>query len=113
MKEIIMPILCVESQYPPHKNKEVLEVWLGAIQKYPQPEGLFTTLIETAIGVDKKGLKVLSAYLIKPGKYEETSTYFRKFMTSFFVVEGYTYEFKSWSTIEEAMESIDAPMPDR
>lgn len=108
-----MPILCIESQYPPHKNKEVLETWLGAIQKYPPPEGLFTTLIDTAIGVDKKGLKVLSAYLINPGKYEEASTYFRKFMTSYFVVEGFTYEFCNWSTIEEAMESIEAPMPDR
>lgn len=108
-----MPILCIESQYPPHKNQEVLETWFGAIQKHPQPEGVFSTLIDTAVSVDKKGLKVLSAYLINPGKYEEASTYFRKFMTSFFKVEGYTYEFKNWSTIEEAMEAIEVPMPDR
>jgi len=108
-----MPILCIESQYPPHKNKEVLEAWLGVIEKYPKPEGLFTTLIDTAIGVDKKGFKVLSAYLINPGKYEEASAYFRKFMTSYIEVEGFTYEFCNWSTIEEAMESIEAPMPDR
>jgi hypothetical protein len=108
-----MPIFCIESQYPPHKNKEVLETWLGAIQKYPQPEGLFKTLIDTSIGVDKKGLKVRSAYLISPGKYEETAAYFRKFMTSFFKVEGYRYEFSNWSTIEEAMETIEVPVPDR
>jgi hypothetical protein len=108
-----MPILCIESQYPPHKNKEVLETWLGAIQKYPQPEGLFTTLIDTAVSVDKKGLKVLSAYLINPGKYGEAATYFRNFMTSFFEVEGYTYEFSNWSTIEEAIESIEVPMSNR
>ena len=108
-----MSILCIESQYPPHKNKEVLATWLGAIQKYPRPEELFTTLIDTAISADKNGLKILSAYLINPGKYEEASTYFRNFMTSFFEVEGFTYEFNNWSTIEEAMESIEAPMPDR
>jgi len=108
-----MPILCIESQYPPHKNKEVLETWFAAIQKHPQPEGLFKTLIDTAIGIDKKGLKVRSAYLINPGQYEEAAVYFRKFMTSFFKVEGYTYEFSNWSTIEEAMEAIEVPMPNR
>lgn len=108
-----MPILFIESHYPPHKNDEVLETWLGANQKYPQPEGLFTTLVDTAVGSDLNGVKVLSAHLITPGKYEEASLFFRKFMTSFFKVKGFTYEFKNWSTIEEAMESIDAPMPDR
>lgn len=33
-----MSILFVEGQYPAHKNKEVLEAWFGAIQKYPRPE---------------------------------------------------------------------------
>lgn len=109
-----MPILVVESQYPPHKQNEVLETWLGAIEKYPQPEGLFTTMVDTAISTEKgKGYKVLSAYLIEPGKYEEASAYFRKFMTSFFPVEGYTYEFNMWATIQEAMEAIETPMPKR
>ncbi|MBT3177641.1 MAG: hypothetical protein HOG03_02275 [Desulfobacula sp.] len=108
-----MPIIFVESHYPMHKQNEVLETWLGAIQKYPKPEELFTTLIDTAISSDKKGLKVLSAYLINPGKYEEASAYFRKFMTAFFDIEGYVYEFNNWATIEEAMEAIEAPMPDR
>ena len=40
-----MPIFCIESQYPPHKNIEVLEAWVGAIQKDPQPGG------------ERKGLK--------------------------------------------------------
>ena len=101
-----MPIIFIESQYPLHKNKEVLATWLKAIEKYPQPEGLFTTLVNTAINSDKKGLRVLSAFLINPGKYEEAAAYFRKFMTSFFDIEGYSYEISNWATIEEAMESI-------
>lgn len=108
-----MPILFIESTYPLHKNKEVLSAWLGAIEKYPRPEGLFTSLVETAVRSDKKGLKVLSAYLINPGKYEEASAYFVKFMASFFDIEGYCYEFNNWATTEEAMESIDEKMPER
>jgi hypothetical protein len=108
-----MPIIFIENQYPLHKNKEVLAVWLKAIEKYPQPEGLFTTLVDTAVSSDKNGLKVLSAHLISPGKYEEASAYFRKFMTEFFDVEGYSYEFSNWSTIEEAMESIGQQAPER
>ncbi len=108
-----MPIIFIENQYPVHKNKEVLAAWLKAIEKYPQPEGLFTTLVDTAVNSDKNGLKVLSAYLINPGKYEEASTYFLKFMTEFFDIEGFSYEFSNWSTIEEAMESIEEKIPER
>jgi len=106
-----MPIIFIESQYPVHKNKEVLAAWLGAIEKYPEPEGLFTTLVDTAVSSDKNGLKVLSAFLINPGKYEEASAYFRKFITEFFDIEGYSYEFSNWSTIEEAMQSIGQQPP--
>ena len=78
-----------------------------------QPEGLFTTLVDTAVSSDKNGLKVLSAHLISPGKYEEASAYFRKFMTEFFDIEGFSYEIRTWMTIEEAMESIGQKAPER
>ena len=90
-----MPIIFIENQYPLHKNKEVLAAWLGAIEKYPQPEGLFTTLVDTSVSSGKNGLKVLSAHLINPGKYEEASAYFFKFMTEFFDIEEYAYEFRA------------------
>ena len=48
-----MPIVVLESQYPLSKNEEVLAAWLGAIEKYPQPEDVFTTLVDTAISSDK------------------------------------------------------------
>jgi len=105
-----MPIIFVESYYPAHKNQEVLQVWLKAIEKHPRPEGLFSTLVDTAISSDKKGIKVLSAYLTAPGKYEEASAYQRKFVTEFMGIEGFGYEFSTWSTIEEAMESIGQQM---
>jgi hypothetical protein len=53
----------------------------------------------------------LSAYLINPGKYEEAAAYLQKFMTAFFDIEGYAYQFSNWSTIEEAMESIGEKAP--
>jgi hypothetical protein len=112
-REAIVPIIFVESQYPVHKNNEVLAAWLPALEKYPQPEGLFTTLVDTAVSSDKNGLRVLSAYLIKPGKYEEAAAYLRKFLTVFFDIEGYSYEFSHWSTIGEAMETIGQQAPER
>ena len=108
-----MPIIFVESHYPLNKNNEVLTAWLGANEKYPTPEDFLTTLIDTAVSSDKEGLKVLSAHLTKPGKYEEASAYLRKFMTEFYDIEGFVYEFKNWSTIEEAMQTIGADMPER
>jgi hypothetical protein len=108
-----MPIIMVENQYPVNKNQEVLAAWMAGLEKYPRPDGLVTPLIETAVGTDLDGLRVLSAYLVQPGKYEEASAYFRKFMTSFFDIEGYAYQFSTWATIEEAMESIGEKPPER
>ena len=108
-----MPIIMIENQYPVNQNKEVVAAWLSALEKYPRPEGLVTPLIETAVSSDLNGLIVLSAYQVMPGKYEEASAYFRKFMTAFFDIEGYTYQFSTWSTIEEAMESIGETPPER
>lgn len=108
-----MPIIFVKSHYPVHKNKEVLTTWFKAIEKHPRPEGLFTTMIDTAISSDKKGIKVLSAYLTNPGKYEDASAYLHKFTAEFMEIEGFGYEFSTWSTIEEAMESIGQQMPKR
>ncbi|MBT8351358.1 MAG: hypothetical protein KJO26_09030 [Deltaproteobacteria bacterium] len=108
-----MPIIMVENQYPVSKNREVLAAWLSGLEKYPRPEGLFTPLIETAVSSNLDGLRVLSAYLVNPGKYEEAAAYFQKFMTTFFDIEGYAYQFSNWSTIEEAMESIGEKPPER
>jgi hypothetical protein len=72
-KGVSMPIIFIENHYPLHKNKEALAAWLRAIEKYPQPEGLFTTLVDMAVSNDKNGLKVLSAHLINSGKYDEAS----------------------------------------
>ena len=108
-----MSIIFVQSHYPAHKNKEVLKTWLGAVEKYPQPEGLFTTLVDTAVSSDKNGLKVLSAYLINPGKYEESMAYLIKFTAAFLDIEGFVYEFNNWSTIEEAMGAIEIQTPER
>jgi hypothetical protein len=91
----------------------VLAAWLRAIEQYPQPEGLFTTSIDKAVSSDKNGPKVLSAHLINPGKYDEASAYFRKFMTEFFDIKGYSFEFSNWSIIEETLKSIGEKVPDK
>jgi hypothetical protein len=108
-----MPIVFVENQYPVSKNNEVLAAWFRAVEKYPRPDGVLTTLVDTAVRGEKDGLRVLSAHLISPGKYEEAMSYLMKFITEFFNIEGYSYEIKTWSTIEEAMTAIGQQAPDR
>ena len=108
-----MPIIMIENRYPLSKNQEVIAAWLGAMEKYPRPEGLFTPLLETAVSSRKKGLRVLSAYQPEPGKFEEALAYFGRFMSSFFHIESYSYEMSTWLTIEEAMASIGQEAPER
>jgi hypothetical protein len=54
-----MPIVFIENHYPVHKNKEVLAAWLRAIEKYHQPEGLYTNSIDKAVSSEKKRAKGL------------------------------------------------------
>jgi len=108
-----MPIIVIDTHYPASKNQDVLTAWLGALEKYPRPEGIFAPLVETAVSSNQDGIRVFSAYQTNPGKYEEARAYFSKFITSFFHIEDYYYEMPTWSTIEEAMESIGAKMPER
>jgi hypothetical protein len=112
-KEDTMPIIVIDSHYPPSKYQEVLAAWLGALEKYSRPEGVFAPLVETAVSSNQDGLRVFSAFQTNPGKYEEAMAYFGKFMSSFFLIEGYSYEMATWMTTEEAMESIGAKMPER
>jgi hypothetical protein len=106
-----MSIIFLERHYPLNKNKEVVAAWLRAIEKYPQPEGLFTTLVDTAVRPDKKGINVFSAYLITAGKHDAAFGYLARFMTEFFDIEGYSYEFTEWATLQEGMEMIGQPAP--
>lgn len=108
-----MPIIIIDSHYPPNKNQDVLTAWLGAIEKHPRPKDLFEPLVETAVSSGYDGIRVFSAFQTNPGKYEEAIAYFGKFMASFFHIEDYYYEMATWMTTEEAMESIGAPMPER
>jgi hypothetical protein len=61
----------------------------------------------------KNGLNVFSAYQANPGKYEEALAYWAKFMTEFFEIEGYSYDFSTWMTIDEAMAAIGQKAPER
>jgi hypothetical protein len=106
-----MGILFHERQYPAHKNKEVVAAWFRALEKYPRPEGFFNTLIDNAAIPTKQGIKIFSAHLILPGKYEETVDYWGRFMTEFYDIEGFVFEFRVWSTIEEALSVIGQEGP--
>jgi hypothetical protein len=108
-----MPIIVIDSRYPTNKYQEVMTAWLGALEKYSRPEDVFTPLVETAVSSNHDGLRVFSAFQTNPGKYEEAAAYFGKFMASFFHIENYSYEMMTWMTIEEAMASIGATMPER
>jgi len=108
-----MPIIVIDSHYPPSKNQDVLAAWLGALENYTRPKDLGKPLMENAVSSGYDGIRVFSAFQTNPGKYEEAAAYFRKFMTSFFHIEDYYYEMSTWATIEEAMESIGAKMPER
>lgn len=108
-----MPIIVIDARYPASKNQEVLTTWLGALEKFSRPEDVFAPLIENAVSSNHKGIRVFSAFQTNPGKYEAAMAYFGKFMASFFHIENYYYDMSTWMTIEEAMESIGATMPER
>ena len=108
-----MPIIVIDAHYPASRTQEVLTAWLGALEKYTRPKELGKSLVDNAVSSGYDGIRVFSAFQTHPGKYEEAMAHFGKFMACFFHIEDYYYEMNTWMTIEEALETIGAKMPER
>jgi len=98
--------ITVESIYPSDKAKEVAQVYLKAMEKYPDDVSLATPTVLGAVRTTFQGISVTSIFEPKKGKLEEAYALAVNRMAMFHSVQGFEYEFKTSYTLEEAMKVI-------
>lgn len=94
------------SVYPNEKTKEVGEMYLKCMTKYPDDKSISTPLIPAAVRGTPKGIKVINAYEVKKGKFEEAHAIAVNRLVMFRDIPGFRYSIKTFLSVEEAMTAI-------
>jgi hypothetical protein len=91
------------ASYPNDKIKEVIDVYLKAMAKYPDDPSLATPIVPVATRPTHHGMTVIVVYEIKKGKLEDALALGAKRMAMFNVIPGYRYSIKLFTNLEEGM----------
>jgi len=97
-----MPYVIIQAWFPPHKGPEVGAAGQKALEKFPQDETLGTTILPTAFTSGKDGIFAITAIEPKEGKMGEVIAWIANIMYFYQGIEGFRYEIKTFSTMEEA-----------
>ena len=106
-----MVLIMVTSWYPPTKTIEAAEKYIEVMQKIPEDPSIAEPLVRVGVSSGKDGIEVISISDVKKGKYEEAMNLALRRMVMFHGIEGYRYEIKTLSTLEEAMPLIGLAPP--
>ena len=106
-----MPYIIATSTYPSHKQDEVVKKYLELIPKYPADESLGVNVAQPVTFTDT-GLKVVSIWEVKEGKFEAAYTRINTYFYEFKNIEGCETSIKVWSTFPEATAIAGIPVPE-
>lgn len=106
-----MVLIMLTSWYPATKAIEVAEKYIEVMQKIPDEPSIAETLVPVGVSSGKDGFEVISIGAVKKGKYEEALNHVLRRMVMFSGIEGYRFEIKTLSTLEEAMPLIGLSPP--
>lgn len=106
-----MPYIIATSTYPSHKQNEVVKKYLELIGKYPEDESL-GGIVAQPVAFTDTGLKVVSIWEIKEGKFDAAYTRINTYFYEFKDIEGCETAIKVWSTFPEAIAIAGIPVPE-
>jgi hypothetical protein len=98
--------IIVTSLYPNDKVKEVANMYLKMMTKYPDDASVCTPVVPVAVRSTLQGMRVLSIQEVKKGKFEDASAFVINRMHMFNDIQGYKWSMKNFLNIEEALKSI-------
>ena len=104
-KETKMYII-TNSLYPNDKAKEVANMYLKMMTKYPDDNSLGNRVVPVAVRPTIEGIKVMTITEIKKGKLEDAMSFITNRMAMFMDIPGYRYAIKTYMNIEEALKTI-------
>ena len=106
-----MVMIMITSWYPPSKAIEAAEKYIEMMQKIPDDPSILETLVTVGVNSCKDGIEAISIGNVKKGKFEEAMNFVLRRMVMFHGIEGYRYEIKTLSTLEEAMPLVGLSPP--
>jgi hypothetical protein len=98
--------LIMTSLYPNDKAKEVAEMYLKMITKYPDDASLATPVVPVAVRATLQGIRVMSVQEVKKGKAEDAHAFVANRMAMFNNIQGYRWTIKTFLNLEEALKTI-------
>ena len=101
-----MPYIISHCWYPLNKADEVAKKYLEALEKFPPDESLSKTVVPASVSSTKEGLETMAIVDVERQKVGDALERDIRFMIEFRSIEGFNYEIKIWSKVEEALERI-------
>jgi hypothetical protein len=101
-----MPYIITRCWYPNHVVDEVAKKYMENLEKYPSDESISKTIVPAAVSSTKKGIEVISIEEVDRQYLGDALEKEAIFMAEYRNINGFRYEIKLWSTVEEAMKHI-------
>ena len=98
--------LIVSELYPNDKAKEVANLYIEAITKYPHNDNLVTPIVPVAVRTTLEGIECISIYEVKKGKAEDAITYVSTRLAMFNDIQGYRWTTNLYLNLEEGLKLI-------
>ena len=98
--------IITNSLYPNDKAKEVANMYLKMVTKYPDDASLGTRVVPVAVRTTLEGIKVMTITEIKKGKLEDALSFITNRLAMFMDIPGYRYAIKTYMNLEEALKTI-------
>lgn len=98
--------IITNSLYPNDKAKEVANMYLKMMTKYPDDNSLGNRVVPVAVRTTLEGIKVMTITEIKKGKLEDALSFVTNRLSMFMDIPGYRYAIKTFMNLEEALKTI-------
>ena len=99
-------ILIVSELYPNDKAKEVANLYVKAITKYPHDVNLATPIVPVAVRTTLQGIECISIHEVKKGKADDALTYVSTRLAMFHDIQGYRWTINLYLNLEEGLKLI-------
>ncbi len=108
-----MPYIFTTSSYPTDLRDEVLEAYFKMLKEMPFDRSLGKETIQVAVTTNPRGVESLSIMNVKEGKLTEAYLWTFKRMSYFQLIKGFEFKIRVWTTIVEALETINRKLPEQ
>ena len=108
-----MPYIFTTSSYPTDLRDEVVEAYFKMLKEMPFDKSLGKETIQVAVTTNPRGVESLGIMNVKEGKLTEAYLWTFKRMSYFQLIKGFEFKIRVWTTIVEALETINRKLPEQ